>query len=247
VAADSIRLIAVDIDGTLLNPQFQISETDLRALRKAMRKDRSHSRDGQASRIRRSHRATARLRSMADLFQWRRHAIAFGRDFPPRPASSTDLSRPLRSDARIPGTDRSNIDKDGRGAIVLEHLQELEGSIRHWLQKNMEYIEFVVPIGKCANHQSGAGNVLRPVALMQQALQTLERSGLPIQCLDGIPRGATCQFVDVLNAELLEGHALERWGKLPGITRDQSWPLVTITTTLKCLLRRTAFYHGECV
>src|SRR6267142_5461769 len=35
VAVDSIRLIAVDIDGTLLNPQFQISETDLSALRRA--------------------------------------------------------------------------------------------------------------------------------------------------------------------------------------------------------------------
>src|SRR6201985_1015107 len=35
VAADSLRLIAIDIDGTLLNPQFQISETDLAALRRA--------------------------------------------------------------------------------------------------------------------------------------------------------------------------------------------------------------------
>jgi hydroxymethylpyrimidine pyrophosphatase-like HAD family hydrolase len=32
---DSIRLIASDIDGTLLNPQFQISDDDLTALRRA--------------------------------------------------------------------------------------------------------------------------------------------------------------------------------------------------------------------
>src|SRR6204780_1855399 len=31
----SIRLLATDIDGTLLNPQFQISEGDLMALRRA--------------------------------------------------------------------------------------------------------------------------------------------------------------------------------------------------------------------
>src|SRR6266478_2744346 len=37
VVADSIRLIAVDIDGTVLNPQFQISETALAALRNARR------------------------------------------------------------------------------------------------------------------------------------------------------------------------------------------------------------------
>src|ERR1700729_3461708 len=35
VPADSLRLIAIDIDGTLLNPQFQISEADLAALRRA--------------------------------------------------------------------------------------------------------------------------------------------------------------------------------------------------------------------
>src|SRR5215470_12644599 len=35
VSADSIRLIAVDIDGTLLNPQFQISPLDLAALQRA--------------------------------------------------------------------------------------------------------------------------------------------------------------------------------------------------------------------
>src|SRR5271170_979532 len=31
----SIRLLATDIDGTLINPQFQISEGDLAALRRA--------------------------------------------------------------------------------------------------------------------------------------------------------------------------------------------------------------------
>ena len=35
ISKASIRLLATDIDGTLLNPQFQISEGDLRALRRA--------------------------------------------------------------------------------------------------------------------------------------------------------------------------------------------------------------------
>jgi len=29
VPANSLRLIAIDIDGTLLNPEFKISDTDL--------------------------------------------------------------------------------------------------------------------------------------------------------------------------------------------------------------------------
>jgi len=36
VPADSIRLIAIDIDGTLLNPEFRISATDLATLRRRM-------------------------------------------------------------------------------------------------------------------------------------------------------------------------------------------------------------------
>src|SRR5580698_8019399 len=35
VTANSLRLIAIDIDGTLLNPEFRISETDLATLRRA--------------------------------------------------------------------------------------------------------------------------------------------------------------------------------------------------------------------
>src|SRR6202142_2288187 len=35
VPADSLRLIAIDIDGTLLNPEFHISATDLATLRRA--------------------------------------------------------------------------------------------------------------------------------------------------------------------------------------------------------------------
>ena len=37
-------------------------------------------------------------------------------------------------------------DKETKGAIVLERLDELGASIRRWLEKNMEFIEFVVPV-----------------------------------------------------------------------------------------------------
>jgi hydroxymethylpyrimidine pyrophosphatase-like HAD family hydrolase len=35
ISPPSIRLLATDIDGTLLNPQFTISDGDLMALRRA--------------------------------------------------------------------------------------------------------------------------------------------------------------------------------------------------------------------
>src|SRR2546427_6875607 len=37
-------------------------------------------------------------------------------------------------------------DNESKGAIVLEHMNELGGSIQRWLEKNMNYIEFVIPV-----------------------------------------------------------------------------------------------------
>ena len=37
-------------------------------------------------------------------------------------------------------------DNNGPGTLVVERLNELEASIQRWLEKNMQYIQFVVPI-----------------------------------------------------------------------------------------------------
>ncbi len=52
-------------------------------------------------------------------------------------------------------------DQESKGAIVLEHLDDLNASIRRWLEKNMAYIEFVVPIENALAERSRAGHVLR--------------------------------------------------------------------------------------
>src|SRR5882762_9687903 len=147
VTADSLRLIAIDIDGTLLNPDFRISETDLATLRRA---------DAQGIEVilvtGRRHTFALPIAQQLGFDLWLissngavTRSLAgetFHRDLMPR-----EVCRELcgaMQDFR--GNTVLTFDKETKGAIVLEHLQELEGSIRHWLQKNMEYIEFVVPI-----------------------------------------------------------------------------------------------------
>src|SRR5712671_3584753 len=222
VPADSIRLIAVDIDGTLLNPQFQISETDLGALRQA------HRQGIEVILVTgRRHTFALPIAQQLGFDLWlicSNGAVTrslsgetFHRDMLPQ-QTCRDLCAAMQE---FRGQTVLTFDKDGRGAIVLEHLQELEGSIRHWLQKNMEYIEFVVPIENSLTTDPVQAMFCGPVALMQQALQALDRSGLPITVLRTEYPGRDLSIVDVLNADCSKGHALERWANHRGISREQ--------------------------
>jgi len=222
VAADSIRLIAVDIDGTLLNPQFQISQTDLTALRNA------HAEGIEIILVTgRRHTFALPIAQQLGFDLWlicSNGAVTrslsgetFHRDMLPQ-QTCRDLCGAMQE---FRGQTVLTFDKDGRGAIVLEHMQELEGSIRHWLQKNMEYVEVVVPIENALTTDPVQAMFCGPVALMQQALKALDRSGLPITVLRTEYPGRNLSIVDVLNADCSKGHALERWANHRGITREQ--------------------------
>jgi Cof subfamily protein (haloacid dehalogenase superfamily) len=222
VAADSIRLIAVDIDGTLLNPQFQISQTDLTALRNA------HAEGIEIILVTgRRHTFALPIAQQLGFVLW----LICSNGAVTRSLSGETCHRdllPQQTCRDLCGTMQEfrgqtvlTFDKDGRGAIVLEHMQELEGSIRHWLQKNIEYIEFVVPIENALTTDPVQAMFCGPVGLMQQALKALDRSGLPITVLRTEYPGRDLSIVDVLNADCSKGHALERWANHRGITREQ--------------------------
>jgi len=222
VAADSIRLIAVDIDGTLLNPQFQISEPDLTALRNA------HAEGIEVILVTgRRHAFALPIAQQLRFDLWlicSNGAVTrsltgetFHRDLLPL-QTCRDLCGAMQE---FRGQTVLTFDRDGRGAIVLEHLQELEGSIRHWLQKNVEYIEFVIPIENALTTDPVQAMFCGPVALMQQALKALDGSGLPITVLRTEYPGRDLSIVDVLNVDCSKGHALERWANHRGITREQ--------------------------
>lgn len=222
MAADSIRLIAVDIDGTLLNPQFQISDTDLAALRSA------HAQGIEVILVTgRRHAFALPIAQQLGFDLWlicSNGAVTrslsgetFHRDLLPQ-QTCRDLCRMMQE---FRGQTVLTFDKNGRGAIVLEHLQLLGVSIRHWLQKNMEYIEFVVPIENALTTDPVQAMFCGPVALMQQALRALESGGLPITVLRTEYPGRDLSIVDVLNVDCSKGHALERWANHRGISREQ--------------------------
>ena len=222
VPADSLRLIAIDIDGTLLSPEFKISETDLATLRRARA-------DGIEVILVTGRRHTFALPIAQQLgFDlWlisSNGAITrslggetFHRDLLPEP-TCRQLVQVMQE---FRGQTVLTFDSNGPGTIVIERLEYLEGSIQRWLEKNMQYIQFVVPIENALTTDPVQAMFCGPIADMQRVLQVLGSCGLPITVLRTEYPGRDLSIVDVLNADCSKGHALERWANYRQITRDQ--------------------------
>ena len=172
VAADSLRLIAIDIDGTLLNPEFQISETDLATLR------RVHAQGIEVILVTgRRHTFALPIAQQLGFDLWLissngavTRSLAgetFHRDLLPE-ETCRELLRLMQE---FRGQTVLTFDSDGEGTIVIERLDELEASIQRWLEKNKQYMQFVVPIENALTTDPVQAMFCGPVAHMQQVLQ----------------------------------------------------------------------------
>ncbi|HWY22442.1 MAG TPA: Cof-type HAD-IIB family hydrolase [Candidatus Acidoferrum sp.] len=220
----SIRLLASDIDGTLLNPQFQISEDDLSALRRA------HSAGIEIVLVTgRRHTFALPIAKQLGFDLWlisSNGAVTrslsgetFHRDLMPR-----DICRELvgaMQDFR--GNTVLTFDKETKGAIVIEHLDDLNTSIRRWLEKNMAYIEFVVPIENALIADPVQAMFCGSMERMSHALRALEGCGMGnrVTVLRTEYPERDLSMIDVLNTGCSKGHALERWAAHRGFRREQ--------------------------
>src|SRR5581483_12124050 len=133
-----IRLLAIDIDGTLLNPEFQISPADLAALRRC-------NEEGVEVVVVTGRRHTFAMPIVEQLgFDFwlisSNGAITrslkgetFHRDLLPV-ETCRDLCTTMRE---FRGNTVVTFDKESKGALVLERLDELTVSIRRWLENNL--------------------------------------------------------------------------------------------------------------
>jgi Cof subfamily protein (haloacid dehalogenase superfamily) len=227
VAADSLRLIAIDIDGTLLNPEFQISETDLATLRRA------HAQGIEIILVTgRRHTFALPIAQQLGFDLWLissngavTRSLAgetFHRDLLPE-ATCRELVCVMQEfrGQTVLTFDRNGLQGEASRPIVIERLDGLEGSIQRWLEKNMQYIQFVVPIENALTTDPVQAMFCGPVAKMQRVLQVLGSCGLPITVLRTEYPGRDLSIIDVLNAGCSKGHALERWVNYRQITREQ--------------------------
>ena len=220
----SIRLLASDIDGTLLNPQFQISERDLTALRQA------HAAGIEVVLVTgRRHTFALPIAKQLGFDLWLissnggvTRSLAgetFHRDLMPR-----ETCRELCSFMQeFRGNTVLTFDKETKGAVVLERLDDLNASIRRWIEKNMAFIEFVVPIENALIADPVQAMFCGSMARMSQALRTVEICGMDsrITVLRTEYPERDLSMIDVLNAGCSKGHALERWAAHRGFRREQ--------------------------
>ena len=220
----SIRLLAVDIDGTLLDSNFQISPANLKALRTA-------------------HDAGIDI----VLVTGRRHtfalpvALELGFDLC-LISSNGAITKTTRGELfhrdLLPGSSarefcavmhefRKNIvftfDREEKRALVMEGIEELTLSIRRWVEKNRDYIEFVQPVEAALTTDPVQAMVCGPIARMQLAEATLTASELlsRVTVLKTQYDHRDLCILDVLNRSCSKGHALERWAHHRGIKREQ--------------------------
>jgi len=224
VKSTPIRLIASDIDGTLLNPQFQISQGDLTAL------ERAHAAGIEIVLVTgRRHTFALPIAKQLGFDLWlisSNGAITrslsgetFHRDLMPR-ETCRELCTAMQA---FRGNTVLTFDKETKGAIVLEHLDDLNASIRRWLEKNMAYIEFVVPIERALTADPVQSMFCGSMVRMSEALRALEGSGMGnrITILRTEYPDRDLSMIDVLNAGCSKGHALERWAAHRGLGREQ--------------------------
>jgi Cof subfamily protein (haloacid dehalogenase superfamily) len=213
-------MLATDIDGTLLNPQFEISEGDLAALRRA-----------HASGIEivlvtgRRHTFALPIAQQLGFDLWlisSNGAITrslagetFHRDMMP----AETCRRLCAAMQQFRGNTVLTFDKETKGAIVLEGLDELSMSIRRWLEKNIDYIEFVVPIEDALVADPVQAMFCGSMQRMKVVRQAIESCGLDgeITMLRTEYPARDLSMVDVLNGGCSKGHALERWANRRGI------------------------------
>lgn len=220
----ALRLLAVDIDGTLLDPGFQIPPANLQALERARRAGvevvlvtgRRHT---FALPIARQLGFDLWLISSNGAITRSTRGESFHRDLLPT-ATARKVCGHMKD---FRGNTVLTFDVETRGALVLESDAEVRHILGRWLGKNADFVQLVVPLEDALSTDPVQLMFCGPIARMKQALAALAAGGFrsQITVLRTEYEHRDLSIVDVLNQGCSKGHALARWAGHRGIARDQ--------------------------
>lgn len=221
--ATTIRLLATDIDGTLLNPNFRISEVDRCALQAA-------------------HQCGIKI----ILATGRRHdyALPVAQELGVPVWMISSNGALIRSSSgetfyadRLPATTARKLisymdefrghavltfDRPAQGALVLERADELHHSISRWIQHNSSYIRYVVPLEDALTEDPIQAMFCGSVSHMEILQSRLKQADFlsEITILRTQYDARDLCILDILNHDCSKGHALRRWAEHHGIPRE---------------------------
>lgn len=214
------RLIAIDIDGTLLDSNFQVSERNLATLRRAnslgveivLATGRRHT---FALPVARALGFDVVLISSNGAVTKDSNGELFHRDPLPLAATLELVSHMTEFRRNLVIT----FDGEESGSLLIETLDELNSSIKRWLENNSQYIRFVQPI------ESGltddpiqamfCGSVERMLAAQTQLKSNKELLTRITALKTQYDERDLC-MVDILNKGCTKGAALKRWAVAKG-------------------------------
>jgi Cof subfamily protein (haloacid dehalogenase superfamily) len=229
VLTSPIRVLAVDIDGTLTDPQFHISTRDIAALRAAHRAGiqiilatgRRHDHAMPIARqidipllLMSSNGALVRSSDGQTLFAERLPA-----------ATARQLIGHMdafRSHAVLTFDRHGNSPRND--CLVLERADELNQSISRWMETNRPYIKYVVPLEDALCEENPLQAMYcGTIKLMEAARQRLEEFDLAgeVTILKTQYDHRDLCILDILNRDCSKGHALRRWAQEKGVQRAQ--------------------------
>jgi hypothetical protein len=224
-----IRALAVDIDGTLTDPNFQISQRNIAALQAAhqagitviLATGRRHDyampiakEIGVPMLLISSNGALVRSSSGETLHTDRlaketaRGLIVHMHEY--RGHAVLTFDRP----ANVPGND----------SLVLERADELNQSVFRWMEINRPYIKFVSPLEDALEDEDPLQAMYcGRVAKMAEAQKRLSEGGFQsrITVLRTQYDHRDLCILDILTQDCSKGHALRRWAEKSGIGREE--------------------------
>jgi Cof subfamily protein (haloacid dehalogenase superfamily) len=219
-----VGLIAIDIDGTLLDSHFQVPPANFEALRRAnalgvevvLTTGRRHA---FALPIAESLGFDLWLISSNGAVTKSLQGESFHRDLLP-----TEVARRLVTDmAEFRPNTVLTFDREGRGALAIESADELNANIARWMEKNAQFLQQVVPLEEAVTSDPIQVMFCGSIARMTAAAERMLAADYfpEVTILKTQYEARDLCMLDVLNRDCSKGHALKRWSEWRGFTREQ--------------------------
>ncbi|HET9837801.1 MAG TPA: Cof-type HAD-IIB family hydrolase [Candidatus Angelobacter sp.] len=219
-----IRLLAIDIDGTLLDPHFKITAENLAALRAAHAANielvlATGRRHDYALPVAQEIGVPCWLISSNGALIRSSAGETFYFDRLPAPTAA----KLIRHMDAFRGHAVLTFDRQGNNALVLERFEELNQSISRWIQANSACIQYVSPLEDALVEDPIQAMYCGRVARMEEARQRLGQADFlsEISILKTQYDHRDLCILDILNRGCSKGHTLRRWAEAHGIAREQ--------------------------